>query len=393
MKTKYIILSTLICSLAFIVSCSKQEVYEIPNQNGKVVITGISQSTSSGISTLDDKFTVDATFATAKQGDVMKVELLKLQTPPQGGTKQLLPLAGTQKEVIVGNGLKASATFTRSEAKMTDVSDYVTVTFSGKTDYAKLRVDMVSATIVSKPIVRGKEIDVMRSGDMAFFNVAVAPKLGAYTGAVIVKRKNGINDQWVNVGTGSFTAPANVPISGNDFAVGKDTMYYSFVAKQGSFTSEVTTTIIVRDPYFFLKKSGTLSLASASQGGMNIITNSPVAANSADAIISVSNNSLIIKGGSAWAVSGKSISFVSSTLAMYDKNNSNDAINAFSAGTPTTVADPINGNGVYIFKIVNGTNPEDVFYGMIKILKVVPGVSIDYEYRIGNLYAHLSVIK
>lgn len=386
-------LSAFICSLAFLAGCSKQEVYEIPTQDGKVVITGISKSTSNGISTLDDSFTVNVTFATAKPGDVMKVELLKLQTPEGASTAQLLPLTGTQKEVTVGDDLKASATFTRAEAQMSEPSDYVTVIFAGKTDYAKLRVDMAAATTVSAPKVGDKEIEVMRSNDVAFVDVNVSPKSGAYTGPITVRRKNGTNAPWVNVGTGTFTSPAKVPVSGADFAAGQDTMIYSFRAQQGNLVDEVTSTIIVRDPYFFLKKSGTLSQAIPTQGGMNVITNTPVAANAADAIIALGGTSLNITGGTTWATNGKAIQFVPSTLALYDRNNSGEAITAFEAGAKSASADPIVGEGVFIFKAVNGPNPEDIFYGMIKVVRVVPGVSVEFEYRIGNLYAHQLVIK
>ncbi len=69
------------------------------------------------------------------------------------------------------------------------------------------------------------------------------------------------------------------------------------------------------------------------------------------------------------------------------------AIAAFNAGVKTTTADPIAGEGVYIFKVVNGTAPEDVYYGMMKMTNVISGVSVTFEYRIGDKYAHLLVIQ
>jgi hypothetical protein len=130
-----------------------------------------------------------------------------------------------------------------------------------------------------------------------------------------------------------------------------------------------------------------------SSAGRNLLNNSAVAANNANAIIAIDGGSLIIHGGSAWAVGGKEITFVPSTLALYDKNNSADAMAAYAAGTPTATADPIAGAGVYIFKIIRGPNPTDVLYGMIKITSAIPGVSITFEYRIGDQYAHLAVIS
>jgi hypothetical protein len=386
---------SLLCALVLIASCTKQPYYEIPlNPDGTVYLTGISSTTSTGISTLDGSFSVTATFATAKSGDVMNVELLQLQIPPTGGTsKQLLPMAGTQKTATVGSDLKATVTYTRAEAKMNIATDYVTVIFSGATDYAKARVDMVPATTVSKPKVSGKEVDVARTAETAFFNVTVVPKAGAYTGTLVAKRKNGIAAAWVTVAGSPFSGaqPLLVPISGTDFAVGKDTMIYSFTATSGSYTDEVTSTIIVRDPYFYLKKTATLTLGGSS-AGRNLLTNAAVAETAATANVAVSG-SLILKGGSAWLAAGKTITFVPTTLAMYDANNTTTAIAAFNAGVPTATADPIAGAGVYIYKIVNGAAPTDVYYGLMKMTSVVPGVSVTFEYRIGNQYAHLSVIQ
>lgn len=394
MKMKNIIL--LLCSVVLIAGCTEQEYFEIPRDaNGNVILTGISSTATTGISTLDNDFSVTATFATAKPGDVMKVELLQLQIPPSGGTtKQLLPMAGTQKDVTVGEDLKATVSYTRAEAKLNQPTDYVTVVFNGKTDYAKVRVDLVPATTVSKPKVSTKEIDVARTSETAYFNVTVDPKSSDYTGGMVVKRKNGKNEPWVDVAGSPFSGaqPFLVPISGDDFAVGQDTMYYSFTSTAGQYTDEVLKTIVVIDPYFFFKKSATLTLGGAS-AGRNLITNTAVAENASDAMVAISG-SLNLKGGSAWLAAGNTIEFVPSTLAMYNANNSANSIAAFEAVLlkPTT-ADPIEGEGVYIFKMVTGPDPEDVYYGMMKMTNVVPGVSVSFEYRIGDKYAHLLVIK
>ena len=96
-KMKKIISLTFICWLALFVSCSKQAYFNIPlDSTGHVVITGIPVASTAGISVLDDGFTVNITFATAKAGDIMTVDCLKLQIPTaaQGGgtTLQLLPI-------------------------------------------------------------------------------------------------------------------------------------------------------------------------------------------------------------------------------------------------------------------------------------------------------------
>ncbi len=387
---------SLLCALVLIVSCTKQPYYEIPKDaNGNAILTGISSTTTTGISVLDGSFSVTATFATANAGDVMNVELLQLQIPPSGGaTKQLLPMAGTQKTATVGSDMKATVTYTRAEAKMTMATDYVTVTFNGVTDYAKARVDMVPAITVSKPKVSGKEVDVARTAETAYFNVTIVPKEAAYTGTLVVTRKNGKNAPAVAVAGSPFLGPQPllVPISGTDFAVNKDTMIYTFTAVKGSYSDVVSTTIIVRDPYFYLKKSATLTLGGSS-AGRNLLINAGVAFTAATANIGVSG-SLLLQGGSAWlALAGRSIQFVPSTLAMYDANNSTNTIAAFNAGVPANTADPIAGAGIYIFKIVNGTGVTNVYYGMMKMISVLPGVSVTFEYRIGDQYAHLLVIQ
>lgn len=381
------------CALASIIGCSKQDYYEVPTDaNGDILLTGISSTTTTGISTLDGSFSVTATFATAKVGDVMNVELLQLQLPTNGGTtKQLLPLAGTQVTATVGGDMKATVTYTKEVAQLLAVGDAATVVFNGATDYAKQRVELVPATSTTKPKVGDKEVDVARTAETAYFNVTIAPKGGAYIGSVIAKRKNGKNDAWVTIpGPFTGTQPFMVPITGTDFAAGKDTMFYTFAASQGIYSDEISSTIIVRDPYFYVKKAGTLTVGGSS-AGMNLVKNASVAENNGDAMISIASD-LTLQGGSVWLTASKSISFVPTTTAMYDANNLTNTINAYTAGTPMATANPIGGTGVYIFKVVNGTNVSDVYYGIIKITSVVPNVSATFEYRIGDQYAHLAVL-
>jgi hypothetical protein len=392
MKMKKIIF--VISMLVLFVSC-EQTIYDIPRDaNGNAILTTVSSATTTGISTLDGQFSVTATLPNAKSGDVMNVECLQLQIPTGGTTTQLLPLAGTMKTATVGADLKATITYTRAEAKLNKAGDYVTVTFAGETESAKQRVDMVAATTTTKPKVSGKEVDVARTDETAFFNVSVSPKTGTYAGTLVAKRKNGKNGILVDVTGSPFSGaqPFLVPISGSDFAVGKDTMYYTFTAASGSYTDAIDYTVIVRDPYFYLKKTGVTLTLGGSSAGRNLLKNVGVAENNANAVVAVSG-SLILKGGSAWLAAGNTIQFVPSTTAMYTANSTTAAIAAFEAGTPATTADPIAGEGVYIFKIVNGPNPENVIYGMIKVTTVVPGVSVTFEYRIGNMYAHLPVIS
>jgi hypothetical protein len=385
---------TLLCALVLIVSCTKQPYYEIPlDANGKVILTTISSTTTAGISSLDAGFTVTATLPNAKSGDVMHVELLQLQAVAGQATKQLLPMTGTQKDVTVGSDLKASVTYTRAEAMLTKVTDYVTVVYNGATDYAKVKVEMVAATTVSSPMASGSAVDIARTAEVAYFSVKVEPKEGAYTGDMVAKMKNGKHEPWVTMTGSPFSGaqPFMVPISGNDFAVGKDTMYFSFTASKGTYSEEITKTVIVRDPYFYLKKSATLVLGGGS-AGRNLLINGGVAENAATANIAVLGT-LQLQGGSVWLAAGHTIQFVPTDLAMYTKNNSNDAIAAFNAGVPVATVDPGAGAGIFVFKIVNGATAADVFYGMLKVTSVVPGVSVSFEYRIGDQYAHLLVIQ
>lgn len=380
----------IITLIAVVSSCTKQPYYEIPrDENGNVVITDVAKTTSAGVTTLDGSFTVTSYLPNAKAGDVMKIELLNLQTPPGGGNAQLLPMQGTQKEVTLGNDLKATVEYTRNEAKLVNPGDFVTITFAGKTDAATYRVTLKTATSVSNPQIDGQDVDVIRDAGTAYFKVSVEPASGAYTGDVLVKRKNGENEPWQMVGT--FSAGDEIPVSGNDFALGKDTMFYSFATSQSGFNEEVVKAVIASDPYFLVKKAGKLSSGS-SANGFNLINGSAVAATDANAVITLGTD-LKISQGSAWATGGKGISFVSSSLAAYNSNSVNDAKTAFVGGTPVTTIDPSEGDGVFVFKLVNGPNPEDVIYGMIKATELKPGVSVDFEYRIGNIYAHLEIVK
>lgn len=380
------------CILILFISCEKSATYDIPRDaNGDAIFTTVSSTTTTGISTLDGQFSVTATLPNAKAGDVMNVECLQLQVPTGGTTTQLLPLAGTMKTATVGSDLKASVTYTRTEAKLSKALDYVTVTFAGETESAKQKVEMVAATTTTKPKVSGKEVDVARTNETAFFNVSVSPKEGPYSGTLAAKRKNGKNDSYVDVTGSPFSGaqPFLVPISGTDFAAGKDTMYYSFTSTSGAYTDVIEYIVIVRDPYFYLKKTGITLTLGGSSAGRNLLRNAAVAENNANAIVAVSG-SLILKGGSVWLAAGNTIAFVPTTAAMYTANNTTAAIAAFNAGVPTPTADPIAGEGVYIFKINMGTNE---FYGMLKVTSVIPGVSVTFEYRIGNMYAHLPLIS
>ncbi|MFT3701434.1 MAG: hypothetical protein QM802_03650 [Agriterribacter sp.] len=389
MKT-YIKNLIIIISVASLWSCTKQPYYEIPtNENGEVVITGVAKTTSAGITSLDDGFTVTSHLPNAKEGDVMKIELLQLQTPSGGGAKQLLPMAGTQKEVTLGSDLNATVSYSRTEANLAAVGDYVTVTFAGKTDAATFRVNLTQATVVSNPKYNSKDVDIIRDAGTASFTVSVTPAAGAYAGDVIVKRKNGTNDAWQNVGT--FGAGDMIDISGDDFAVGKDTMFYSFSATQDGYTDEVLKTVVASNPYFFLKKTGALK-SDASADGFNLLTGAAVASGNANAVITLGAN-LAISQGAAWATGGKGISFVASTLATYNLNSVTTAKTEFNAGAPVTSIDPSTGAGVFVFKLVNGGAASDVIYGMLKVTKLTPGTSAEFEYRIGNLYAHYNVIQ
>jgi hypothetical protein len=380
----------LICSLAVMASCSKQPYYNVPDvNNGVATITGISTATSLGVSTLDNNFTVNVTLPNAKSGDVMTVELLKQQIPAGSTSSQLLPLSGTQQSVTVASDLTASVTYTKAQAQMVNVGDPIYVSWAGKTESASLVVTLTAATSVSAPEYNGSPVKVIRGAGTANFDINVAPKSGAYTGSVVVQRKNGMNDPWVSVG--SFAAVSQVPISGDDFAVGKDTMYYNFVAKSGSNTDNVTIVVVDNAPYFFLKKTGTMSIGSTD--GLNLLVNGAMPATGANAILAIDAGTLMMHGGVNWATGGKSISFVPSTLADYATNSPTSAMATYIAAAPTATANPSFGAGVYVFKIVNGPNPTDIFYGILKITNIVPNVSVSYEYRIGSTYVQLAMIQ
>lgn len=390
MKTKMKKIVLLFCICGFLISCQDDD-WDIPrDENGKAVLTDVSSTSTTGISTLDDAFTVTALLPNAKAGDEMIVECLQLQYFPEGGNDQLLPLEGTQKKVNVGNDLKVTVSYSREEANLNEVGDYVTVTFAGKRDAAMQKIEMVPATRVSKPKVGNRDVDIMRTDETAYFHVTVEPKSEEYSGELIVKRKNGRGEEWIDVEGSPFSGeqPFLVPIKGTDFEADKDTMYYSFSASQNSYTDEIETSVIVRDPYFFLKKSNTLTLGS----GINLLVNQKVAEDNENAMLVLSDD-FMLEGGSSWLLKGNSIKFVSSTALMYSINNSNDAIAAFEEGTKTKTANPASGEGVYIFKAETGPNPEDIFYGMISITQVIPGSSVAFEYRIGNMFAHLEVIE
>jgi len=61
-----------IAGIALLQSCSKQEYYNIPKDaSGSALLTKVASTTSAGISTLDDNFTINAILPNAKTGDEM----------------------------------------------------------------------------------------------------------------------------------------------------------------------------------------------------------------------------------------------------------------------------------------------------------------------------------
>lgn len=137
MKTINILLISLITSFVLMMGCTPQPYFDIPyDENGNVIITGISEVTSDGVTTSDNDFTINAYFPNAKSGDTMEAEVLKQQEPSwdPDGELQLLPLTGTKKSITVGSDLKTSVTYTKAEAGLVNVGDFITVVFSGATD-------------------------------------------------------------------------------------------------------------------------------------------------------------------------------------------------------------------------------------------------------------------
>ena len=382
---------TLITIISLMQSCTKQEYVNIPkNVDGSAYITKSSTTTTKGITTLDGSFTVSATLPNAKVGDEMIVELLANQMPSGGSALQLLPIAGTAKKVLVQADFTASATFTRAEALLVNLGDNVTYTFAGKTESAQPTpqqgpIILSKATAVSGPLYDKKAVQIYRNAGAAYFDVKVSPIIAAYTANVTVLKKNGINLAW---SSSSLAYGTKVPISGDDFAAGKDTMYYAFVAAVGSYSDTVKMTVFANPALFQLTKSGTMTLG-ATTGGVNVLNNGTVKATDTLAILAIDAVSLQIHAGSALQAA-TTISFVPSTSSVYSANNSDAIIALFDAGTASATVDPIAGVPINIFKIVDGAN---TYYGILKIASVVPGTSVSYEYKIGNTYAQLAILK
>ena len=377
---------TLVTIAALLQSCSKQEYVNIPrNADGSAYITTVASTTNTGMTTLDNGFSVTATLPNAKAGDEMVAELLAQQLPVGGSATQLLPIAGTQKKLIVGSDLKVTVSYTREQALFKNVNDQVTVTFAGKTESAFTTISMGLATSVKGPLYDGKAVNIRRNSGDAYFEVAVAPKAAPYTGNVTVLKRNGIALAWTPT---DYAYGTKIPISGDDYAVGKDTMYYAFVSKVGSFSDTVRMTVFANAPLYQLTKSGTMVLG-ATTGGVNVMSNSTVSATDTLAILAVDAASLQIKAGSALRAS-TTISFVPSTSALYAAGNAVDIQAAFDAGTASAMIDPIAGVPVNIFKIVDASG---TYYGILRITSVVPGTSVAYEYKIGSTYAQLAILK
>lgn len=391
MRTKTIIQLMLIL-VAFIMSCSEQPYWDYPkDENGEAIITQVSTTTSTGITALDPGFTVNSYLPNAKAGDIMTIDLVKPQVPSwnPGGATQILPITGSQKTATVGADLKIAVTYTKTEAAMVKIGDWVTVTISGATESGIVKqLTLTTAMATSKPKVGGKDVVIIRSPEVANMEVKVTPKSATYTGDLTIKRKNGKKGTWITT-TASVPQPYLVPVAGTDF-VTSDTMYYEFTATLGAQSATISTSILVVEPYFFLSKKGVTLTLGGSSAGRNLLTNAAVAANNANAVIIAEvepSGQLMLKAGPAYT---GTITFVPTTDAKYTDNKSDIAKADYAAGTPEPKVDPAQGVGVYVFRIVDGTN---TIFGMLKVTGIIPNKSVAFDYKIGDQYAHLAVIK
>lgn len=142
MKTKNILTISLI-AFVLMTSCTDQPYFDIPvDANGNVIFTEISEVTATPATVAQPDFTVSGYFPNAKPGDVLVAEVLKPQVPSwdPGGALQLLPLAGTKKDVTIDNSLGGSVTYTKAEAGLNNVGDAVTIVFSGQTESGIIEV-------------------------------------------------------------------------------------------------------------------------------------------------------------------------------------------------------------------------------------------------------------
>lgn len=387
MKTKKIILLTFISSLALMMSCSQYEYWDLPKDaDGKAIITQVSTTTSTGISALEGAFTINSHLPNAKPGDVMTVELLNFQVPSWGGSEQLLPIAGTAKQATVDADRRISVAFTRAEAQLVNVGDVVTVTIAGATESGLVRVTLTSAMALAGPHLGGTGVTLVRSDEEAFFRVQVTPRNTTYTGAVVAQRRSGAGGDWIDIGTFAAPQPYQIPVTGNDF-VDSDVMHYRFTATAGANSEVIETAVTISPSSFLAHRTGSLMAGD----GLNLLKNAKVAANNVNAIVTM-NAEYHLEAGAEWAVGDNEISFVPATSALYNANDFDDVIAAYEDGTAVAAADLLDGAGVYIFKIVQGADPADTVYGMIRPTSVVPGHSVSYQYRIGNMYAHIAIL-
>ena len=391
MRTKIIIQLTLIL-VAFIMSCSEQPYWDYPkDENGEAIITQVSTTTCNGITALDPGFTVNSYLPNAKAGDIMTIDLVKPQVPSwnPGGATQILPITGSKKTATVGADLKIAVTYTKAEAAMVKIGDWVTVTISGATESGIVKqLTLTTAMATTKPKAGGKDVVIIRTPDVANMEVKVTPKSTTYTGDLTIKRKNGKKGTWSTT-TASVPQPYLVPVAGTDF-VTSDTMFYEFTATLGAQSETISTSIVVVEPYFFLSKKGVTLTLGGSSAGRNLLTNAAVAANNANAVIIAEvepSGKLMLKAGSAYT---GTISFVPTTDAKFTDNKSEVAKADYAAGTPEPKVDPAQGDAVYVFRIENGTN---TFYGMLKVTDIIPNKSVSFDYKIGDKYSHLSVIQ
>ena len=380
----YILISSLWAVL--IISCSKEPIFDIPlDENGEPIITQVSESSTEGVTGLDNEFTVNIKFPNSSPGNEVHVEVLK----------ELQLVEGSEKTISLDGDLKSSVTYTRAEAKLEKINEQVLVLFYDKTEKMDSKDQSVTlhyATNISEvPEVLGNVVNIMHIDDTAWFFVEVEPITFEYTGDVDVTWKRNNEDVWNELGSYEVSnGSAAVPVNGYMFEQ-EDNIYYSFVTEKEGNQEIIERSFIVSKPQFFKERSTILKVESVDPtlAGKNLLT---------DAYLEDKDNSMIsitddfhLEGGSAWLGQGNAIEFVSSTGEMYSENNSSNAIDYFEGVSSETSINLMAEGNVYIFKITMADGEE--YYGMLKLTNLEYQKSISFDYLIGNMYEHLEAMK
>ncbi|RXQ93914.1 hypothetical protein EO244_10075 [Ancylomarina salipaludis] len=260
---------------------------------------------------------------------------------------------------------KYSVTLKRSDLELSEIGDasrlYVYATVDGKEKEMYTTIKMVSATSIDNPVDEdGDEVAVYELSDVVKnFTYKVSPKTST---AIIVEPfiKVGEMATFASLGSKAYDADnLNIPIKGSDYTK-NDTVFVQLIAKVGTFTDTVSTSIIISE--YLLGDSKSINV-NVEKPGYDLV---------GDSIIDIAETACTVKFTHDFASLEQGLETMNSTSLVAISDEALEELMgnlpvlkaAFDAGTPMTVVSDVTVGDSYLIKHSRGGKD---YYGTLVI--------------------------